>query len=66
MNYFSKLLTLHSVSDVRQMEIHTAKRLVPQPSPLGVETAIQKFKRYKVPGTDQILREMITVWGETF
>jgi hypothetical protein len=54
-----KLLTLHSVSDVRQMEIHTAKPLVPQPSPPGVETAIQNFKRYKFPSTDQILAELI-------
>jgi hypothetical protein len=41
------------------MEIYTAKPLIPQPSPPGAKTAIQKFKSYKLPGTDQILAELI-------
>jgi hypothetical protein len=28
-NYFSQLLNVQSVSDVRQIEIHTAEQLVP-------------------------------------
>jgi mannosyltransferase OCH1-like enzyme len=39
--------------------------LVPEPSLVEVETAIGKLKRYKSPGTDQILAEMIKAGGET-
>jgi hypothetical protein len=35
------------MSDVRQIEIHTAEPLVPGPSRLEVEIAIAKLKRYK-------------------
>jgi hypothetical protein len=31
-NYFSQLLNVHRVSDVRQVEIHIAELLVPDPS----------------------------------
>jgi hypothetical protein len=41
-NYFSQLLNVHTVSDVRQLEIHTAESLVPGSSPLEVEIAIAK------------------------
>jgi hypothetical protein len=33
-NYFSQLLNVHKVSEVRQIEIHTAESLVPDPIPL--------------------------------
>jgi hypothetical protein len=39
-NYFSQLLNVRNVSDVRQIEVHTAEPLVPGPSPLEVETVI--------------------------
>jgi hypothetical protein len=39
------MLNVHGVSDVRQAEIHTAEPLVPEPSPLEVELAIEKLKR---------------------
>jgi hypothetical protein len=51
-NYF-QLLNVHRVSDVRQIEIHTAEPLVPDSSPFEVETATAKLKRYKSPGSDQ-------------
>jgi hypothetical protein len=35
-NYFSQLLNVHNVSDVRQIEVHTAEPLVPGPSCLKV------------------------------
>jgi hypothetical protein len=41
-NYFSRLLNVHNVSDVRQIEVHTAEPLVPGAS-LEVEIAIAKF-----------------------
>jgi hypothetical protein len=61
----SQLLNVHRVSDVRQIEIHTAKPLVPDPSPFEVEIAIAKLKRYKSPGSDHILAELIQAGGET-
>jgi hypothetical protein len=41
-NYFSQLLNVHSFSDVRQGEIHTAKPFVPHPSPLEVGSCYRK------------------------
>jgi hypothetical protein len=45
-NYFSQLLNVHNISDVRQIEVHTAQPLVPSPSRLEVEIAITKLKKY--------------------
>jgi hypothetical protein len=39
-NYFSQLLNVHNVGDVRQTEIHTAEPLVPGASHLEVGVAI--------------------------
>jgi hypothetical protein len=39
-NYFSQLLNVHSFSDVKQIEIHTAEPFVPDPSPSEVEDSI--------------------------
>jgi hypothetical protein len=33
-NYFFQSLNVHRFSDVRQIEIHTAEPLVPEPSPV--------------------------------
>jgi hypothetical protein len=63
-NYFSQLLNVHRVSDVRQIEIHKAEPLVPDPSSLEVKTATAKLKRYKLPGSDQILAELIQAGGK--
>jgi hypothetical protein len=58
-NYFSQLLNVHTVSDVRQIEVYTAEPLVPGPSCLEVEIAIATLKKYKSPGCDQILAELV-------
>jgi hypothetical protein len=63
-NYFSQLLNVHNVSDVRQIEIHTAEPLVPDLSHLEAEIALAKLKKYKSPGSDQILAELIQEAGE--
>jgi hypothetical protein len=63
-NYFSQLLNVHSVSDVRQIEAHMAEPLVPSSSRLEVEIAITKLKKYKLPGSDQIPAELIQAGGE--
>jgi hypothetical protein len=46
-NYFSQLLNVHSVSDVRQIEVHTAEPLIPDPSRLEIVIGIAKLKKYK-------------------
>jgi hypothetical protein len=40
-NHISQILNVHGVSDVRQAEIHTAEPLVPEPSVLEVDLAIE-------------------------
>jgi hypothetical protein len=57
-NCFSLLLNVRRVSDVRQIEIHAAKMLVSEPSPVGVEIAVIKLKKYKSSGSDQIMTEL--------
>jgi hypothetical protein len=63
--YFSQLLDVHNVSDVRQIEIYTAEPLVPGPSHLEVDISIAKLKKYKSAGSDQILAELYQAGGET-
>jgi hypothetical protein len=43
-NFFNQVLNVHGVHNVRQMDIHTAEPLVPEPSLVRVEIAIQKLK----------------------
>jgi hypothetical protein len=62
-NYFSQLLNV-LVSEVRQIEVHAAEPLVSGPSRIEVEIAIAKLKKYKSPGSDQILAELIQAGGE--
>ena len=64
-NYFSQILNVHGISDVRQAEIHTAEPLVPEPSALENELAIEKLKIHKSPGIDQIPAELIKAGGST-
>jgi hypothetical protein len=55
---------VHNISEVKQIEVHTAEPLVHGPSRLEVEIAIAKLKKYKSPGSDQIPAEMIQAGGE--
>ena len=64
-NYFSQLLNVHEVNDVRQAEIHTVEQLVPEPISFEFELAIEKLKNYKSPGIDQIPAELINAEGRT-
>jgi hypothetical protein len=63
-SYFSQLLNVHNISDVRQIEIHTAEPLVPGSCHLEVEISIAKLKNYKSPGSDQIPAELYKAGGE--
>jgi hypothetical protein len=44
--------------------VHTA--LVPDPSSFEVEIPVAKLKKYNLPGTDQILLELIQLDCETW
>jgi hypothetical protein len=55
---------VQNVSDVRQIEEHTAEPLVPGTSRLEVEIAITKFKKHKSSDSDQIPAELIQGGGE--
>jgi hypothetical protein len=50
-NFFNQVVNICGVHDVRQMDIHMAESLVPEPSLVKVEIAIGKLKSYKSPGT---------------
>jgi hypothetical protein len=63
-HFFHQVLNVHAVCDVRQMAIHMAEPLVPEPSFVNVKIAIGKFKSYNSQGTDQIPAELIEVGGE--
>ena len=64
--YFSQLINVHGVKDVRQAEIHTAEPLVPEPSAAEFELAIDKLKSHRSPGIDQIRAELIKAGAEQF
>jgi len=64
-NYFSQLLNVHGINDVRHTEIHTVKPLVSEQSTLEVEMAIEKLKRNKSPGIDQTSAVLIKARGTT-
>jgi hypothetical protein len=49
---------VHNVSNVRQVEVHTAEQLVPDSSHLEVEIAIAKLE-YELSGSVRILAEQI-------
>jgi len=50
---------------VGRLKIHTADALMAEPSAFEVEMVIEKLKRDKSQGTDQILAEMVKTWGRT-
>jgi hypothetical protein len=52
------------VGDVRQIEMHRAEPLVPEPSPFEVEIALTMLKRCVSPDSDQIPSELLKAGGE--
>ena len=63
--YFSRLLNVHGVNDIKHTDIHTAEPLVPERSAFEVELAIEKLKSHKSPGIDQIPAELIKAGSRT-
>jgi len=55
-NHFSQLLNVLGVNDVKQIEVYAEEPFVPKPTAFENEMAIEKLKRQKSPGTDQITR----------
>ena len=64
-NYLSQLFNVRGAKDVGQAEINTAEPLVHEPSASDVEQAIDKLKRHKSPGIDQIPAKLIKAGGST-
>ena len=64
-DYFSRLLNIHGVHDVRRTETHTTELLVPEPSAFEVDLAIEKLKSHKSSGIGQISAEFIKEGGRT-
>jgi hypothetical protein len=64
-NFFSQILNVHGVSDVRQAEIHTAEPLLFEPSALEFELAFERLKSHISPGIEQIRVELIKAGGRT-
>jgi hypothetical protein len=56
---------VHSVRDVRRVQIHAAEPSVHGLCPSEVEIAVVKLKKYKLPGSDKIPGELIETGGET-
>jgi hypothetical protein len=64
-SYFSQLLNVDNIRDVRQIDIQESESLIPGSSYLEVEIAIEKLKKYKSPSSDQIPAELYQAGGET-
>jgi hypothetical protein len=64
-NLFCQLFKVHGVYDIRQTEMPTTEPLVPGPGPLKVEINTETLKRYKSPGINQSLSEIIQARGNT-
>jgi hypothetical protein len=59
------VIEYNRVSGVRQIEVHTAELIVPDPNPFEVEITVAKLGKYKPPDSDEILAELIQVICET-
>ena len=64
-NHFSQLLNVHGVNDVSLTEIHKAELLVPEANTFEFEMAIEKLKRHRSSGIDQIPSELLQAVGRT-
>jgi hypothetical protein len=55
---------VNNVSNIMQIELHTAEPLLPDPSRLEVENATAKLEMYKSSGSCQIPAEVIQAGDE--
>ena len=52
-------MNIQHVNKVRKTEIHTAETLVPEPSAFKIRVVVEKLRRHKLPGINQISAELI-------
>jgi hypothetical protein len=64
-NYFSQLLNLNGINDIKPIDTLTIVPLVAEPSIFEFELAIEKPKSHKSPGFAQITAELFRVAGRT-
>jgi len=64
-NYFCQLLNVHGFNSAKQREVHRVETLVPEHTSFEDEVTIEKMKRYKYPGIDQIPAELLQAEGKT-
>jgi hypothetical protein len=64
-NHFAQLLDVHGVSNVRPTEIRKVGPQLPESSAIEVKMCIEKLKRHKSPGIDQIRTELNKAAGRT-
>jgi hypothetical protein len=55
-------LDIHRVSEVRQIEIHTAELLVLDPTPLEVEICYCKVEKVQSSRSNQLMADLIATW----
>ena len=61
--FFSNLLNVNQSTSHEGSEVHTAEPDIPEPGLEEVELAIEKLKRHKATGVDQIPSELIQAGG---
>jgi len=64
-NHFSQLFSVHGINEIRQIKIHTAELLLPEPIAFVVKMAVEKLQGHKSPGIHQITSELIKAGGRT-
>jgi hypothetical protein len=63
-NYYSHLLTVHRVSDVRQIKVHTVKPLLPHPSFFRLKLLLQSRKGINLQVVIKFCAHLIQAGGE--
>ena len=64
-NYFSQLLNVHKGNNVGEIQIQTAEPLIPEPTHLEVEIAIEKLKKMQVSRYRPNSCRLDTGWRES-
>jgi len=62
-NYFSQLLNVHGVNDIRQTEIHTTESLVPETSAFEFELPTEKLKVTDHQALIKSHQNLLTLYG---
>jgi hypothetical protein len=63
--FFNHVVNVHGVHDIKNMDIHKAEPLMPEPSLVEVEIDIGKLKSFNYAVTGNIRTKLIKAGGET-